>query len=147
MCCNPVDRRVEHELERSGGSHGLRKQQAERAGARSVADARGHIPASSDCDPCRRRFAADRSERLGVACLRRTSCNRIRLSKKAQTLAVEERAQLAQELLESVERDADPEVQAAWETEIAERVVKYERGEANLIPAEEVFAAARRLTQ
>jgi len=69
------------------------------------------------------------------------------LAKKAKTLAVEERAQLAQELLESVERDADPDVQAAWEAEIASRVAKYERGEAQLIPAEEVFAAARRLTK
>ncbi len=69
------------------------------------------------------------------------------LSKKAQTLTVEERAQLAQELLESVERESDPEVQAAWESEIADRIAKYERGEAKLIPAEEVFAAARRLTQ
>ena len=69
------------------------------------------------------------------------------LSKKAQTLTVEERAQLAQELLESVERDSDPEVQAAWDAEIASRIAKYERGEATLIPAEEVFAAARRLTK
>jgi putative addiction module component (TIGR02574 family) len=69
------------------------------------------------------------------------------LSKKAQRLTPEERAQLAQELLESVERDADPEVQRAWETEIASRIAKYDRGEAKLIPAEEVFAAARRLTQ
>jgi putative addiction module component (TIGR02574 family) len=69
------------------------------------------------------------------------------LSAKAKDLPVEERAQLAQELLESVERESDPEVQAAWETEIASRIAKYERGEAKLIPAEEVFAAARRLTQ
>lgn len=69
------------------------------------------------------------------------------LSEKARSLTLEERAQLAQELLESVERDADPEVQAAWEAEIASRIAKYERGEAKLIPAEEVFAAARRLTQ
>ena len=69
------------------------------------------------------------------------------LSKKAQTLTLEERAQLAQELLESVEREADPDVQAAWETEIASRIAKYERGEAKLIPAEDVFAAARRLTR
>ena len=69
------------------------------------------------------------------------------LSKKAQTLSVEERAQLAQELLESVERDSDPEVQAAWEAEIESRIAKYERGEARLVPAEDVFAAARRLTE
>ena len=69
------------------------------------------------------------------------------LSKKAQGLAVEERAQLAQALLESIERDADPEVQAAWDVEIGERIARYERGEARLVAAEEVFAAARRLTQ
>lgn len=69
------------------------------------------------------------------------------LSKRAQTLTVEERALLAQELLESVERDSDPEVQAAWEAEIASRIAMYERGEAKLIAAEDVFAAARRLTK
>ena len=69
------------------------------------------------------------------------------LSKKAKELAVEERAQLAQELLESVEQEGDPEIQAAWETEIASRIAKYERGEARLIPAAEVFETARRLTQ
>lgn len=69
------------------------------------------------------------------------------LSAKAKDLPVEERAQLAQELLESVERESDPETQATWETEIASRIAKYERGETKLIPAEEVFAAARRLTQ
>lgn len=68
------------------------------------------------------------------------------LSKKARTLVVEERAQLAQELLESIEREVDPGVQAAWEGEIADRIAKYERGEAKLVSAEEVFAAARLLT-
>ena len=69
------------------------------------------------------------------------------LSKKAKQLAIEERTQLAQELLESVEQDVDPEVQASWESEMASRIAKYERGEARLIPAAEVFEAARRLTQ
>ena len=69
------------------------------------------------------------------------------LSKRSRELAIEERAQLAQVLLESVDQEAVPEVQAAWETEIASRLAKYERGEARLIPATEVFEAARRLTQ
>ena len=69
------------------------------------------------------------------------------LSRKAKELALEERAQLAQELMESVDQESDPEVEAAWETEIASRIAKYERGEAKLIPASEVFEAARRLTQ
>ena len=69
------------------------------------------------------------------------------LSKKAKELVLEERAQLAQELLESVDQEADPEVQAAWEGEIASRMAKYERGEAKLIDAKDVFEAAKRLTQ
>ena len=69
------------------------------------------------------------------------------LSKQARSLALEERAQLAQQLMESVERESDPDVQEAWESAIASRIAKYERGEAKLIPAGEVFAAARRLTQ
>ena len=69
------------------------------------------------------------------------------LSKRAKELALEERAQLAQELLESVEREVDPEVHAAWESEVISRIAKYERGEAKLVPAADVFEAARRLTQ
>jgi len=66
---------------------------------------------------------------------------------KAQALTLEERAQLAQQLLESIERESHPEVQAAWEAEIADRIARYERGEAKFIPAGEVFAAARRLAR
>jgi putative addiction module component (TIGR02574 family) len=71
----------------------------------------------------------------------------VELSKKAKDLTPEERVQLAQEILESVDQEADPDVQAAWDDEIAYRIAKYERGEAKLIPASEVFEAARRLTQ
>jgi hypothetical protein len=46
------------------------------------------------------------------------------LSKKARSLTLEERAQLAQELFESLERDAGPDVKAAWEPEIASRIAK-----------------------
>ena len=68
------------------------------------------------------------------------------LTKRAQELPPEERAQLAQELLESVDHEADPEVQAAWDDEIVRRVAAYERGEGRLTSADEVFEAARRLT-
>lgn len=69
------------------------------------------------------------------------------ISQKAKQLSAEERAQLAEELLESVESEIDPAVQAAWEAEIKRRVAAYEQGEAKLIPAEEVFERARRLTR
>ena len=68
------------------------------------------------------------------------------LTLKAKELALQERAQLAQELLLSLEHDGDHEIQAAWEAEIATRIASYERGEAKLIPAAEVFETARRLT-
>lgn len=65
--------------------------------------------------------------------------------KRARELSAEERAQLVQELLESIDSEADPDVQAAWDSEIERRIRSYERGEAILIPAEEVFAKARKL--
>jgi putative addiction module component (TIGR02574 family) len=69
------------------------------------------------------------------------------ISRKAKQLSAEERAQLAEELLESVESEIDPAARAAWEAEIKRRVAAYERGEAKLIAAEEVFERARRLTR
>ena len=69
------------------------------------------------------------------------------LSKRARKLDLDERVQLAQDLLASVDQESDPAVQAAWDTEIASRITQYERGEAKLIPAAEIFEAARRLTQ
>ncbi|MBV5285958.1 MAG: addiction module protein [Methyloversatilis discipulorum] len=69
------------------------------------------------------------------------------LSQKARTLTADERTRLAHELIESVEREVAPDIQAAWDAEISKRVACYERGEATLIAAEDVFAAARYLTR
>ena len=69
------------------------------------------------------------------------------LSERARHLSPEERAQLAQGLLESLQEWAAPEVEAAWDTEILRRIGEYERGEAVLSNAADVFAEARRLSQ
>jgi putative addiction module component (TIGR02574 family) len=69
------------------------------------------------------------------------------LSARASQLPPEERAQLAEGLLESLQEWSSPEVEAAWDTEILKRIGEYERGEAVLWPAADVFAEARRLTQ
>jgi putative addiction module component (TIGR02574 family) len=69
------------------------------------------------------------------------------LSTRARLLSPEERAQLAEGLLESLQEWASPEIEAAWDTEILKRIGEYERGEAALSPATDVFAEARRLTQ
>jgi putative addiction module component (TIGR02574 family) len=54
-----------------------------------------------------------------------------------------DRARLAKRLIESL--DQDPDVEAQWDEEIARRVARIEAGEANLVPAEDVFRKARRL--
>lgn len=69
------------------------------------------------------------------------------LSERALQLPPEERAQLAEGLLESLQEFSSPEVDAAWDAEILNRIGEYERGKAVLVPAADVFAEARRLTQ
>jgi len=69
------------------------------------------------------------------------------LEAQARSLSPEERAQLAEMLLESL-RDAPlAEIESAWEAEIAERVAAYDRGELPTFSAESVFAEARRLAR
>lgn len=68
------------------------------------------------------------------------------IEKSARLLTPEDRARLAEAMTESL-RDAMPsEIEAAWEAEIERRVEAYERGQASLVPAEEVFAKARKIT-
>jgi len=67
------------------------------------------------------------------------------IEKSARLLTAEERARLAEAMTESLREATPPEIQAAWETEIKRRVEVYERGEASLIPAEDVFAKARKI--
>lgn len=50
---------------------------------------------------------------------------------------------MAYALLESLRGEKIAEVEAAWAVEIERRVSTYERGEAKIVPAEEVFAEAR----
>jgi putative addiction module component (TIGR02574 family) len=66
------------------------------------------------------------------------------LKKEAAQLPEHERAELALSLIESLDGPADPDVEEAWAQEIERRVRQFEKGEAELIPAEEVFARIRR---
>jgi putative addiction module component (TIGR02574 family) len=67
------------------------------------------------------------------------------LSARAKTLSAEDRARLAEELLESLDQEPESEVEAAWDREIERRVAEVESGTVKLISAEEVHAEARRL--
>ena len=67
------------------------------------------------------------------------------LSARARALSAEDRARLAEELLESLQGEADADAEAAWDREIERRVSEIESGSVRLIAAEEVHAEARRL--
>ena len=66
------------------------------------------------------------------------------LSRKALSLPPEERVQLAEKLLATVQ-EVDTGAEAAWDEEIKRRIAEIENGTAKLIPAEDVFAEVRRL--
>ncbi len=67
------------------------------------------------------------------------------IEERARRLSAEERARLAELLLESLQGTPVADVHAAWEVEISQRVAAFERGESTTYLAEEVFAEARRL--
>ena len=69
------------------------------------------------------------------------------ITSRAAALSVEERAQLAEVMLESLQEGTSSEVDAAWDQELQSRIAAYERGEAKLVSAKDVFDEARRLTK
>jgi len=69
------------------------------------------------------------------------------LEEQARALSPEERAKLAEALLESLHEAPLAEIEQAWEREIEERTAAYDRGELPTFDAESVFAEARRLAR
>jgi len=65
------------------------------------------------------------------------------LTRQALELKPEERIELAETLLTSVDGFTSPEIEAAWMEEIARRMEEVEKGQAKLIPADEVHRKAR----
>ena len=60
------------------------------------------------------------------------------LLKKALSLPVAERADLAGSLIESLDETRDEAVEAAWDEEIARRIADVDSGKAKTVPWEEV---------
>jgi len=71
----------------------------------------------------------------------------VELEKQACSLLPEERAHLAEVLLESLHDSPLSEIETEWEQEIEQRVAAFDRGELQTYSAEDVFAEARRMTQ
>jgi putative addiction module component (TIGR02574 family) len=70
----------------------------------------------------------------------------LEIEEQARRLSAEERARLAETLLESLRETPLAEIEAAWEREIEERVAAFHGGKGRTHSAEEVFAEGRRVT-
>ena len=68
------------------------------------------------------------------------------IEEQALGLTAEERAKLAETMLESLNAPI-AEVEAAWAQEIAQRVAGYDRGDIQAYAAEDVFAEAKRIAK
>jgi len=69
------------------------------------------------------------------------------VEKMARALAAEERAQLADALLASLQIPPLSDIETLWDREIEARVAAHDRGETQTYAAEDVFAEARRLSR
>ena len=58
-------------------------------------------------------------------------------------LSYNERAFLAEQLLDSLDEEKDPDVEKFWIEEVERRYKEYKEGKVKLIPAEEVFDEVR----
>lgn len=69
------------------------------------------------------------------------------IEEQAKRLSPEERARLAESLLESLQQEGIVEIETAWEQEIQTRVAAYQRGEMELIDGETVLAELRQIAR
>ena len=60
-----------------------------------------------------------------------------RLRSEALTLSMPERAELAHDLLESLDAPADEGVESAWDEEIIRRIAQVDAGQAKLLSRDE----------
>jgi putative addiction module component (TIGR02574 family) len=68
------------------------------------------------------------------------------IEEQARALSAEERAKLAESMLESLHSSLS-EVEAVWAEEVEHRVAAFDRGEIPSYPAEDVFAEAHRISR
>ena len=66
------------------------------------------------------------------------------IEEQARSLSAEDRAKLAESMLESLHTSID-QIEAAWSEEIALRIDAFEKGDILAYSAEQVFAEARQI--
>ncbi len=67
-----------------------------------------------------------------------------RIEKQSKELSADDRARLAESMIESLQVQ-EAEIENAWADEIERRVAAFDRGEIQAYPAEDVFAEARNM--
>ena len=75
------------------------------------------------------------------------STSLIEIEQQASLLAPDDRAKLAEFLLESLQEQISTETEQKWRQEISCRVAAFEAGAVFTIPAKNVFDEAKRLVQ
>lgn len=68
------------------------------------------------------------------------------IEEQARALTSEDRAKLAESLLESVHSPIS-DIEKAWAEEIEQRIAAFDHGQIAAYPAEDVFADARRISR
>ena len=68
------------------------------------------------------------------------------IEEQARALSAEDRAKLADSLLESLQAPLS-DIEKVWAEEIEQRIAAFDRGEISAYPAEDVFADARRISR
>jgi len=76
----------------------------------------------------------------GAVCM---SPNLERLKADSNSLTMQERAELAFYLIETLEPESDADVDDAWEVEVDRRIQQIRLGEVGGVPADQVFAELR----
>ena len=66
-------------------------------------------------------------------------------NERAHAFPANKREQLGEDLLMTLQSEVDPDVESEWGQEIQRRLTEVNNGTAKLVPAEEVFAEARRI--
>jgi len=69
------------------------------------------------------------------------------IEEQARSLPPEERARLAESLLESLRTEGTAEVEAAWQREIEARAAAFRRGEEEVIRGEAILAELRQIAR
>ena len=68
------------------------------------------------------------------------------IEEQARSLSAEDRAKLAECMLESLHASVE-EIEAAWSEEVAARIEAFAKGDIPAVSAEQVFAEARHILQ